>query len=313
MKCKATRRLRRPAQEPRFVSIRWSSIAILVLWLTAMSWLVAAKIAPRYFRGDPPQATLPTSQEEPPVGWRIRYDDQWIGSSVSWVEPTLNGRSIHSRLQFDEFPLQQVLPPWLRAIGVGKGLTSSISFHFSSRVDVDADGRLERFQSEIHLDGARDVIQVAAVAVGDRIEFAVNADAVRYESSVEAPRSLSLNDELSPRARLPDLYVGRSWVQPVYSPLHAPAQPIEMLHARVERDDVLIWNGRAVPTHLVEYRREGSAALFWKRKPESRLWVDREGKVLQHEASLFGAELTFIRTAPEAAQRLLDGLQESVP
>lgn len=295
------------------MTIRWSSAAIFLLWLTAMSWLVAAKIAPRFRRGDPPQTKYAVERDELPVGWQIRFDERPIGECVSWVEPSSDGLIVHNRLRFDEFPIQQVLPPWLRAIGVGKGLTGPISFRVGSRVEVSSEQRLRRFVSSIRLADRRDLIRVEANAVGDRIEFVVSAEGVKYESSLEMPEELSLNDELSPAARMPDLFVGRSWVQPVYSPLHSPSQPIERLHAVVERDEVLFWSGRAVPVFLVEYRREGSTALFWNRRPESRMWVSDSGDVLQHETSLFGAELTFIRTTTEAARQFQASMRDEGP
>ena len=295
------------------MTVRWSSIAILLLWLTAMSWLVAAKVAPRFRRGDPPRAADAIHRDEAPVGWQVRFDDRPIGECVSWVEPVAGGAVIHNRLRFDEFPIHQVLPPWLRAIGIGRGLTGPISFRFGSRVEISEGQGLRRFTSAIRLAGRRDLIRVEAVAADDRIDFTVAADQVKYESSLEAPQGLSLNDELAPAARLPGLFVGRSWVQPIYSPLNPPSQPIERLHAVVAREEIFFWNGRAVSAFLVEYRREGSVGALWNRKPESRMWVSPEGDVLQHEARLFGAELTFVRTSVEAASQFRAAMQGDAP
>lgn len=291
------------------MTIRWSSAAIALLWATAMGWLFAAKMAPRLRRGDPPPLRSVVDENLPPVGWTIHFGERPIGASVTWVEPAADrGRRVHSRLRFEEFPLQQVLPPWLKALGVGRHLTGPVSFGLRSRFDVGEDERLLRFTSAIRLAGYRDLIRVEGTALGERIELRVVAEETEYESSIAAPKNLSLNDELSPATELPGLRLGQSWTQPVYSPLHPPARPVEVLLAEVEREDVILWNGRAQDVLLVEYVRESSNSLLWGRRPVARLWVAPDGRVLQHEASLFGALLRFTRATDAEAERLLDRL-----
>ena len=36
------------------MTIRWYRLAVLALWLAAMSWLAVCKILPPFFRGEPP-------------------------------------------------------------------------------------------------------------------------------------------------------------------------------------------------------------------------------------------------------------------
>jgi len=126
------------------------------------------------------------------------------------------------------------------------------------------------------------------------------AGEARYETTRHLPTTAMIGDELSPQATLPDLYEGRRWTVPVYSPLRPGQSPLEILHAEVTGEETIFWEDSLVRTHVVSYREDPSS----NREPRCRLWVDRTGRVLRQEAALLGARVAFVRRPDSEAARL---------
>ena len=98
---------------------RWFNVAVVVLWLSTMSWLVRDKVLPLLAVGEPPRMPeLVESQlNAPPVGWAILVGDKRVGWALTETKRQEFGlHDIRGRVHFDEFPLSDAIPGWLRPL-----------------------------------------------------------------------------------------------------------------------------------------------------------------------------------------------------
>jgi hypothetical protein len=84
----------------------------------------------------------------------------------------------------------------------------------------------------------------------------------------------------------------------VYSPFHPPNQPLQILQAKVEREETIEWNGEVVNTWMIVYRNDSGSELTGAKAARGRVWVRRDGTVLKQEAVLMGSRLLFVRMPP---------------
>jgi hypothetical protein len=90
--------------------------------------------------------------------------------------------------------------------------------------------------------------------------------------------------------------------------LRPPNSPVEILRATVEREVTLSWGGHADKAWLVTYRAESGLSLFDRARPQAKLWVRRDGTVLQQEISLAESTLRFTRMNPQRSRQLIESL-----
>ena len=297
---------------------RWTNLAVLLLWLTSMTWLLATKVLPAWLRGEPPtiRAVEPGEDFKSVVtGWDIFLGEKQIGVSVgrgAWRDD--RGLFIQNRLKFAEFPITQFLPPWMRTLRIGDELSGPFGFEVASTLEIGPDQRLQSFRSDVAVEHMSDLIRVSGRVQGSDLEATVSTGDVNVSNSFRLPEDLLLANELSPAARMPGLQLGQKWTQPIYSPLNPPNRPMEILHAEVERRDVLMWHGRTIHTLLVVYREDGGLSLFGASPVRGKVWVDEEGAVLQHETRFMRTRLRFVRqddvTARQSAENMLPSLYD---
>jgi hypothetical protein len=128
----------------------------------------------------------------------------------------------------------------------------------------------------------------------------------------EVPDSFSLSgdalvgDGISPQGYLPGLYLDQSWTVCAYNLFHPASEGVEILAARVEQHETIIWNGKPTRTWLVVYRGESGAGLM--SDPRSRVWVREDGMVIQQELLLLGSRLRFIRLDAQRGRELTEAL-----
>jgi hypothetical protein len=118
------------------------------------------------------------------------------------------------------------------------------------------------------------------------------------------PKSL-LSDALSPQTRLPGLHIGQSWSVPIFNPLWPTKSPIEIITATVESSEPLCWSGVVENAWLVVYRHDSGSAKAGQ-NVKGRLWVRRDGAVLQQEAMLFDSPVIFVRMADKESAKLIE-------
>ena len=288
----------------------WFTPIVVVFWCVTSGWLLVAKILPALSPGSPPgyQAIYTTDSGLIPVAWTVQWNDQPLGWAIAESQRTaLGGLLVDSRMHFDRLPIDEIVPAWTsllvrKALPKGGGLT----FDARGRLAIDAAGDLRSFMSVVHVPGSAEQVLLNGTVDAGTVRVQVQAGEMRYETTRHLPDRMMIGDELSPQATMPGLFEGRRWTVPIFSPLRAGRTPIEILHAEVGPEETIYWEGRLVRAHPVAYREDPAS----HREPRSRMWVDRNGRVLRQEALLLGAKLAFVRRSDEAAARLAATLAE---
>jgi hypothetical protein len=285
---------------------RWFSVAVVVFWITTMGWLVQHKILPPLVVGDPPtyRAIIADRQAvEQPAGWLIYLDNQPLGWTTSHPSLLDNGvTDFHSRAHLTRLPLEELTPVWmkslLRMFDKQRNLGDlAMNVDVEGNLEVDPLGRPIGFNStalfgddqgrrDLHgdlLPGQVDLrfkISIQGTMEGSQLKLKVRSGEFVYNTSTYLSPDALMSDALTPQARLPNLKVGQSWTVPVYSPLRPPNSPLEILHAKVERRDPIVWQDSVVPAHLIVFRSDPGSELTNNREARAKAWVDLDGKVL---------------------------------
>jgi len=278
---------------------------VLGFWLLTMGWLLGTKILPSLNPGTPPgqQAFFASSGGLVPVAWTVECNDRAIGWALMQATPShRKGLLVDTRIHFDRLPWDEVLPGWATLfVQQMAAVPRESSFDARGRLTIDHEGLLRSFSSVVTLPGSRDNLVLTGMIEDGRVSMLMSAGDLRYETTRRLPTSSMMGDELSPMATLPDLYEGRRWTIPVYSPLRPGQSPLEILHAEVGREETLYVKGTLVRVHVVAYREDPSSS----RPPRCRVWVDRSGRVLRQEAAMLGARVAFVRQTDDEAVRLV--------
>ncbi len=287
---------------------RWLNVAVVGLWLASMSWLVVEKILPPLQVGEPPsyRSILEARQNEAPVGWRLQWNDEVIGWALSVARPLSQGSSeIRSRVHLDYLPLADLVPEWLaRLFRVPEFKNLRFSMDTSSTLMIDPLGRLVRFHSSLQMRPFAEVVQMEGTVEGNDLLFAIRCGEFSYETTTPLPSDALLGDALSPQTRLPHLRVGQKWTVPTVSPLGQWNHTLEVLHAKVEGREPIVWDGKTVEAYVVVFWPDVTAGTT-EQQPRGKLWVlpDPDGRVIQQEAAFFHSRMRFLRmTESESAQ-----------
>ncbi|NLF09216.1 MAG: hypothetical protein GX594_14755 [Pirellulaceae bacterium] len=289
---------------------RWFNVAVVVLWLSTMSWLVQDKVLPLLLIGEPPRLPeLVDSQlNEPPVGWEIFVDDKSRGWALSETRPGETGlRDIRGRMHFDEFPLSEVMPGLLQPLTKMMGKTiDELRIDARSVLSVDSFGHLICFESSLRLNNIDELIGMRGTVDQGQIQVKIRAGGLSLEREFPYPANALPNDFFSPQAALPGLYAGRSWSVPVYSPLIPSKNPIKIVHAKVE-GLVPITHGDVVENvWLVVYRNDTGGDSGNQRDQLGKLWVRRDGAVIKQQAKFSNTTVTFVRMDQQRTEELIE-------
>ncbi len=277
---------------------------VVLFWAVSTGWLVSQKIAPLLFTGEPPSSYFVPEDRKAPVAWTVLWNDEVVGWAVSECvprEPSTAGWMMTTRLRLDDLPLEEILPDWVQRMA-GRSLPTELPLILDTTGELwlSSEGHLEEFVSKVFLPELGQRVIIRGAVEGDDVDVTVRSREFVYETSRKLPETGMLGDELSPQATLPGLTVGRRWTVPVYNPLSFTGSPLSVLHAHVEGAVTLFWEDRIVRPLLVAYRDDPAAY----KEPRARLWVDRDGKVLQQESKILGSTLTFIRRTDDDARVL---------
>jgi hypothetical protein len=271
-----------------------------MLWVASMGWLVTTKVVPSLLVGDPPSypTILAAQRSDPPVGWKMSWDDRRLGWAVSSTSLVAQGLTeVRSRVHFENLPLDEMLPDWLRALLPPFGRQRlHVPMDSRSMLVFDPLGRLSRFESSVAFESQEPFVKMRGTVDGAKMALWIRVgDLKPYETEVAVPRDAMLGDTLSPQSRLPGLREGQAWTVESYGPLRPPSSPKEILCATVESRVPLIWNGQAVDTLLVVYRSDPGAAIGSAGSPRGKVWVRGDGTVLKQQVMVFHSTLTFVR------------------
>lgn len=288
---------------------RWFNAAVVLLWLTTMTWLVTEKVLPPLVLGEPPssQTVLEAQRNEPPVGWTMRVDGEPMGWAVNRTERLDQGTTqINSLVQFDRISLAQLAPGWL---GTLVDSTGEFGLQAESTLIFDPLGRLSTFNSQVRIMPLHEVIFLQGVMQGNILKLEVRFGTVTYEKETYLRSDGLLADALSPQTQLPGLRIGQRWTVPVYSPLRASEQPLEILQATVEDLVPVVWQNRSEETWLVVYRGDPGTSSV-SQSARGRLWVRRDGTVIRQEVQFLNALIQFERLPDDEAAALAERAQK---
>jgi len=286
---------------------RWYNVAVVLLWLLAMGWLVIEKVMPPLRIGNPPsyQTILRSQKLQPLVGWQMILNGQPLGWALSRTTRTDdNLTEIHSRVHFNEIPLEKLVPGWLS--GVVDRRDSRLEMDARNTLTFDPLQRLSVFRSALRFDTLEDAIKLQGTVDGNHLRVVVGTGGLTYTTEAYLPPDALLGDALSPQTQLPNLRPGQAWTVPVYNPLRPPNSPLEILQASVEGSEAVSWDGRQEETWLVVYRSDDGFRADGDKPPRGRLWVRRDGTVLKQQVMVFSSTMIFIRLADDRAKELAE-------
>jgi hypothetical protein len=282
--------------------------------LIAMTWLITQKFLPPLLVGEPPSYRTIIEREgvQGPVGWKLQVSRAGAGGGVKecgWaLSSTTKVRDevaeIRSRVHIDDVPnaLLQLLKR-SREIEEMMSAIGKLKADAQSTVVIDPSGSLVSFDSLLRLPSSLDV-RLEGKVEGTKLKLSLSSNKSRTASmEIALPREARLGDALSPETWLPGLHAGQTWNVPSYSTL-TPVISVETLTARVEGPEPLFWNGQVRDTLLVVYRDNSGATRGKDKDVRGRLWVHRDGNVLQQEVRILGASITFVRMSDEEAAAL---------
>lgn len=301
---------------------RWMGSVIVLFWLSTMTWLIESKVLPPLRRGDPPDYHSMYSDdpyEDEPVGWDMMLNGKPIGWAVSRMYKYANGTSstyhttnLDSRIHFDRIPVQELSPAWMKVLWRSAAeLSDDMKMDVRSVLSIDSLGHLAKFSSSLRVADMRDSIRINGEVHASLLKVSVQAGQFRDSFEAYLPTDSLVADELSPQSRMTGLHVGQEWTVPVFSPLRPPNTPIEILQARVEKSDPLVWEDRTVPVHQVIYRSDSGSGMSGGREPRTKLWIDDSGSVLRQEVSVLGSKLLFARMSAERSAELAKSTEDA--
>jgi hypothetical protein len=275
------------------------TVVVVLLWAATMSWLLVAKILPPFFGGEPPY--LGSLERQQPVCWQIVCVDQPVGWAVSQVVPGSMGTTeIHSRVLLEDIPLREMAPQWMGSLVNGLG---PIQLDMRNRVALDTLGQLSTFDAKVWLNDAPSVLRMTGRVKDSGLHVQFESGNFTHKVRYATPSKSMLGGELTPDAKLLQMYVGRKWQKEVYSPFRTPNQAVELVQAEVVGEDTIPFEGQLVKTKQVEYRSLESAGVSADDALRARLWVADDGTVLRQDVYLFNVRLRFIRKQDEPSEQ----------
>ncbi|MFV1964218.1 MAG: hypothetical protein ACC628_02255 [Pirellulaceae bacterium] len=289
-------------------------LLVFLFWLAAMTWLIVEKVMPPMLGGNPPdyRSALAEPEEEPDC-WKITWNGQSIGLVVTQiVDRAPRGREMRSVVRFEDLPLESMMSELLGAFAsfagplLGTTPDYKIQAVLATRLAFDENRRLTEFSTVLDLaetpgfltvsgrvtDGRR--LAVVARFAGDGAGSGTNGAKRELRHELDLPPNALVGDSFTPRGELKGLQVGQSWTIPVYRAF-PPNSPVQIVEAKVERHDIILWEGNDVETMLVVYRTDAGSGLRAASHATAREWVRPDGTVLRQELAFSGLTLRFER------------------
>lgn len=272
-------------------------LAVVVLWLCSMSWLVTERILPSFIEGEPPIAEAYETGQA--VAWRVEWGGKPVGHAASVRLSGVGGATdLHNRVVLTDIPLMELAPTWMRS---AIGDLGDITFDARTRIEFDALGSFSAFESRISINDLPSVLNISGRVEKSFLELHVRSGDVSYDTPVYLPDSKALNEVLFPDARLPQMYVGRSWREEIYSPFHSPGNPVEVVQAEVVSTEAIQYGDESRRTLRIEYRAMVGSGVPEEARLQAESWVEPSGNVLRRVVYLGGSKLRFDRLKKEEA------------
>jgi hypothetical protein len=275
--------------------------AVVVLWLSSMTWLVTHRLLPTYFGGPPPLTQAAAEGEA--VAWQVSYNDQVVGEAASIrLQGTGGTTDLFNRLVLEEFPVMSLAPSVIR---MAVGDLGDMTFDVLTRVEFDPLGKFSSFHSRITMSDLASSLIISGRMDDSYLKLRVHSNDFSHSSRVYLPNSQVLNEALSPDAQLPYMHVGKSWQEKVYSPFSSPTDPVERVQAEVKAIELIEYFGEHRRVMRVDYQSVTSSGVTNRARKQGAAWVAPEtGRVLRREVLLGGSRLRFERLPAAAAEAI---------
>lgn len=279
---------------------------VLLLWGAAMSWLMVAKILPPFFQGEPPH--VGTSGRLAPVAWKIGLQGRECGVAVSQAVPGASDTlELHSRVRLDNIPLPEDAPQWMLSLLKNLG---EMRLDLRNQATFDSLGSLATFQTRVQVNDVSSVVKMTGRVRDGTLQLKMQTG--DYTSQSEHPwrEDSMLGGQLSPEAKLLNVYVGRRWREEVFSPFGAPGSPAELIEAKVEEEEKLLHRGELVRVKRIVYRSLAPAGVSAKDRMRATVWVRDDGVVLRQDSYFMNVCLRFDRLTDDESGQMADELLE---
>jgi hypothetical protein len=272
---------------------------VMLLWGTSLAWLGSRIVSP-LFRGEPPSVGVLAKRQ--PVAWNIGLAGQWCGTAITEsVDGDLGTTEILSRVQLEDLPVSQVAPQWMSSLvrSIGR-----VKLDMRSRTTVDSLGRLVRFDTSVKVNEVPAMIRMTGRVLDDKLDLRITTG--DFARSLQYPWTSSepLTGELTPDAKMLQIYKGRTWRKEVYSPFGLPHNPVELLEAEVVSAERIHFEGALVNCHRIEYRAVTAVGVSAGDRLRATVWVAEDGRVLRQQSHIMNSELRFDRLSDKAALTL---------
>ncbi len=275
--------------------------AVVVLWLSSMSWLVKDRIVPSLFGGGPPPIAQAYENGEA-VAWEVQWHGKRVGQAASIrLEGVGGSTDLHNRVVLEEFPVMQLAPSWIRA---AVGNLGSMTFDVLTRLEFDPLGKFSSFNSRVSLNDMPSILKMSGRIEESYLKLKVRSNDFSHTTRIFLPNSEAMSEALFPDAKLPYMHKGRSWQEKVYSPFSSPADPVELVQVEVVDRETIQHDGETKSVMRVVYKSIGSSGIPANARIQGVSWVEpRSGDVLRRDVYLGESKLRFERLPEEAAKR----------
>ncbi|MEM8946256.1 MAG: hypothetical protein AAGD11_13870 [Planctomycetota bacterium] len=275
--------------------------AVVVLWLSSMTWLVTDRILPSFFGGGQPPIAQAYEDGEA-VAWQVIWQGRRVGQAASVRLSGVGGSTdLFNRVVLEEFPVMELAPSWIRAT---VGNLGSMTFDVLTRVEFDPLGKFSSFNSRISLNDMPSILKMTGRIEDSYLNLRVRSNDLSHTTRIFLPNSEALSETLFPDAKLPYMHIGRNWQEKVYSPFSSPADPVELVQVEVVAKETLQHQGEVRPVMRVEYRSITSSGIPLNARVQGISWVDPiTGDVLRRDVFLGNSKLRFERLSKEAAMQ----------
>jgi hypothetical protein len=293
---------------------RWFTATVIVLWLVTMTWLVKEKVLPPLLRGEPPNyADIARAQlNKSEVGWDILFNNRAVGWALTdaKAQQATGLTEIRGRVHFERLPLDELLSGWLQPLtGIPDKHTEHLQIDVRSVLTLDPLGRLIRVDSVTRFEPSGWAVWVRGTVEAGQLQLQFHTENITVPFEMTLPPDALLSNLLQPQFQLPHLRLGQTWTVPVCTPFWPKKYPVDVVHATVENEEPLQWNGATENTWLVVYRDDPASGMGEKQGQRARIWVrkDPQGTVVKQEMTLpNSALLTFVRLSADEAKKRVD-------
>ncbi|MCA9232600.1 MAG: hypothetical protein KDA57_18265 [Planctomycetales bacterium] len=274
--------------------------AIVMLWLSSMTWLFIERIFPSFLPGQPPLEE--TYKQNEVVAWSVQWGGDSLGYAASVCTEGVEGTTeLHNRIFLENAPLMDLAPAWMRHV---VGEIGKVSFDAVTRIEFDSLDNFSAFDTRINLNEMPSVLVMSGRMNDSYLDLKIRTGGIPYSTPVYLPDKKALSEALFPEAKLPQMYVGRVWREEVFSPFHSPSEPVEIIQAEVVSEETMEHQGKIRRVMRVEYRGMVGSGVPKNARIQAVSWVEPDGMVLRHDFFVGRSVMRFERLSDDEAAKI---------